>query len=197
MGELYKKLFKVILICGIITLIAGEILIFSLIIITGQTSHQAYQEAQDLTASGKEVNDTAGYGALANYIGSGFMKIIQIFLIFISVGLFLSITIYLVLSYIAAKLFKNGESKDKMSGSILLTSIAGFIKLSFIVKVSELILQICISDFSILFNWYSILVLISYISEIVSIIFTIIFYVKNLDKIKGIYNERIEENNEY
>ena len=193
MGELYKKLFKVILICGIITLVAGEILFFSLIIITGQTSHQAYQEAQDLTASGKEVNDTAGYGALANYIGSGFMKIIQIFLIFISVGLFISITIYLVLYYIAAKLFKNGESKDKMSGSILLTSIAGFIKLSFIVKISEFILQICISDFSILFKWYSILILISYISEIVSIIFTIIFYVKNLDKIKGIYNERIEE----
>lgn len=193
MGELYKKLFKVILICGIITLVAGEILFFSLIIITGQTSHQAYQEARNLTTSGKEVNDTAGYGALANYIGSGFMKIIQIFLIFISVGLFISITIYLVLYYIAARLFKNGESKDKMSGSILLISIAGFIKLSFIVKVSELILQICISDFSILFNWYSILILISYISEIVSIIFTLTFYFKNLDKIKGIYNERIEE----
>lgn len=193
MGELYKKLFKVILICGIITLVAGEILFFSLIIITGQTSHQAYQEARDLTASGKEVNDTAGYGALADYIGSGFMKIIQIFLIFISVGFFISITIYLVLYYIAVRLFKNGESKDKMSGSILLISIAGFIKLSFIVKVSELVLQICISDFSILLNWYSILILISYISEIVSIIFTLTFYIKNLGKIKGIYNERIEE----
>lgn len=193
MGELYKKLFKVIFICGIITLIAGEILIINLIITTGQSSNQAYQEVQELTSPGKEINDMAGYAALANYFGSGLFKIFEIFAVFFSIGFFLAVSINLLLYYIASRLFKNGENKDKMSGSILLILIATSIKLYFIFVVSEGVINLCIKNFQVLLSWSNILLLIPYISEIVSIIFTIIFYVKNLDKIKGIYNERIEE----
>lgn len=196
MGELYKKLFKVILICGIITLISGEIFLMYIIGFTGVTSREAFNEAQELTESGREVNDMTGYGALIDYIGSGLMKIIQILALFFSIGFLISVVVYLILYYISFRLFKNGETKDKMSGSILLISIALFMKISFVLILSKIIIINAIQDITVLFKWPVILVLIPYISEIVSIIFTIIFYIKNLDKIKGIYSERIEKNNE-
>lgn len=192
MKDVYKSLFKLIIVCAIITLVFGEIFFLNLIAVTGQISNKTYQEAQDLTASGEEVNDMAGYGALFDYLGSGFTKIIQIVFIFLSIALFVFVTIYLLLYYIAGRQFKNGESKDKMTISIILVSIALLMKMYFIFKFSEII----ITDFNILFNFESILILIPYISEIVSVIFTIIFYFKNSSKIERIYNERIEEKNE-
>ena len=192
MKDVYKSLFKLIIVCAIITLMFGEIFFLNLIAVTGQISNKTYQEAQDLTASGEEVNDMAGYGALFDYLGSGFTKIIQIVFIFLSIALFVFVTIYLLLYYIAGRQFKNGESKDKMTISIILVSIALLMKMYFIFKFSEII----ITDFNILFNFESILILIPYISEIVSVIFTIIFYFKNSSKIERIYNERIEEKNE-
>ena len=192
MKDVYKSLFKLIIVCAIITLVFGEIFFLNLIAVTGQISNKTYQEAQDLTASGEEVNDMAGYGALFDYLGSGFTKIIQIVFIFLSIALFVFVTIYLLLYYIAGRQFKNGESKDKMTISIILVSIALLMKMYFIFKFSEII----ITDFNILFNFESILILLPYISEIVSVIFTIIFYFKNSSKIERIYNERIEEKNE-
>lgn len=177
MKKMYGQLFVIVLVCAIISTILVQIDFSKSISDARQRSQESFQEARDLTSK-DEVNDMEGYGAIFDWFQGGFNKIAEIIMITISILSIIIVITYITLYLIAWSLFSKSESSKKCTASIMLVSVAVGIKAFYVFAAFQMLSNVFI--------------IIATMSEIISIVFTVIMYIINKDKIKEIYNKKEE-----
>lgn len=175
MKKVYGDILKVVVICAIIAFVCVELALIPSFFSANNAGKSKLNNSKATISSGEELNDMQGWGVIFDSVSGTLSKVAAAILLLFCIGAAGVIVLYVILYFISWKLFDKSENKNKVITSLVLTCIACFIQIIIIFEIS----QINISSFSLT-------LFIADISEIVSVLLTLIILFLNRSKIKEV-----------
>lgn len=177
MKKIYGDILKIQIVCSIIAFLCIELtLVFEGLLPSNAQRKYMLGYAKDKVLSGETLNDMEGYGVIFNSIGGALHTFACIMMFILCIVVAVTIFIYVFLYFVSWKNFKEKENKDKVISSLVLTSVAFVMQFVIIYYLSKYTL---FNDTQILLAF-----LVADISEIISVIFTMIILIFNRKEIK-------------
>lgn len=173
MKKLYGDILKVVAICAIITFVCVELALVPSFFSAYNVGNSRLNDAKTTISSSETLNDMQGWGVVYNSVSGTLGKVAAAILLLFCIVSAGAIILYVTLYFISWRLFNKSEDKNKAITVLVLTGIAYFIQLVIIIEITK----INMSSFNVSF-------LIADISEIISVILTIIILFLNRNKIK-------------
>lgn len=182
MKKLYGDILKVVAICAIITFVCVELALVPSIFSAYNAGNSRLNDAKTTMSSSETLNDMQGWGVVYNGVSGTLGKVAAAILLLFCIVSAGAIILYVTLYFISWRLFNKSEDKNKAITSLVLTGIACFIQLVIIFEITKTNM----SSFNVSF-------LIADISEIISVILTLIIVFLNRNKIKEVCSNKIAQ----
>lgn len=175
MKKVYGDILKVVVICAIIAFVCVELALIPSFFSANNAGKSKLNNSKATISSGEELNDMQGWGVIFDSVSGTLSKVAAAILLLFCIGAAGVIVLYVILYFISWKLFDKSENKNKVITSLVLMCIACFIQIIIIFEIS----QINISSFNLT-------LFIADISEIISVLLTLIILFLNRSKIKEV-----------
>lgn len=186
MKKMYGNILKVVIVCAIITLICVELALIPSVFSAYNTGNSRLNDAKTTMSSGETLNDTQGWGVIYNGVSGTIGKVAAAILLLFCIVAVGAIALYLILYFISWRLFNKSEDKNKVITSLVLTIIAIVIQIVIICEISSFFIGKSLTSIEIPF-------LVADLSEIISIILTLIILFLNRNTIKEACYKNIEK----
>lgn len=173
MKKVYGDILKVVVICAIIAFVCVELALIPSFFSANNAGKSKLNNSKATISSGEELNDMQGWGVIFDSVSGTLSKVAAAILLLFCIGAAGVIVLYVILYFISWKLFDKSENKNKVITSFVLTGIACIIQIIIIFEIT----QINMSSFNVSF-------FIADISEIISVVMTLIILFLNRNKIK-------------
>lgn len=168
MKKVYGNILKVVVICAIITLVCIELtFILGELLPVSKSGSSIINDAKTTVSSGEELNDMQGWGIIFDSVGGALLAVAATIVLLFCIITALAIFAYILLYFISWRILKKHENKNSVITSLVLTGIACIIQIVIIFNITEFLT----SGASIQLAF-----LVADISEIISVIFTIIMF---------------------
>lgn len=182
MRKLYGDILKVVAICAIITLVCVELALLPSIFSAYSAGNSRLKDAKTTMSSSETLNDMQGWGVVYNSVSGTLGKVAAAILLVFCIVSAGAIVLYMTLYFISWRLFKKSEDKNNAITALVLTGIACVIQIVIIFEITK----INMSSFNVSF-------LIADISEIISVVLTLIILFLNRNKIKEVCSNKIAQ----